>query len=296
MININYLNNNTSNDKKIIKSQSTTNIDKDFYMEVFSNGKNKLMWRNKFINYVNDDVKDFLLTPSNQEAVFKFYQTIKSKPLIDIKYIEEKKPSWKITPQELKYNRRSLNSYTLPRCNGFTKDPRSTGRCNLGGTNEIKVPLKNIKTLVLGGHGDTMVPMPSRTTVDGKSIEKLVEENKITKQKIDAIIDRTRKGGGEINKLLEKGSAFYAPAASGVEMAESYLKDLKKELPCAVYLNGEYGFKEIYAGVPVIIGKNGVEKIVEINLNDEEKKNFANSVESVKKLFEAAKKIDLKLI
>ena len=97
-------------------------------------------------------------------------------------------------------------------------------------------------------------------------------------------------------KYLEKGSAFYAPAASGVEMAESYLKDLKKQLPCAVYLNGEYGFKEIYAGVPVIIGKNGVEKIVELNLTNEEKKNFASSVESVKKLFDAAKKIDLKLI
>ena len=149
-INIKYLTN-TSNDKKIIKSQSTTNIDKDFYLEVFSNGKNKLMWRNKFINYVKDDVKDFLLTPSNEEAVFKFYKQIKSKPLIDIKYIEEKKPTWKITPQELKYNRRSLNSYTLPRCNGFTKDPRSTGRCNLGGTNEMKVPLKwkgNITNIV----------------------------------------------------------------------------------------------------------------------------------------------------
>ena len=95
---------------------------------------------------------------------------------------------------------------------------------------------------------------------------------------------------------MEKGSAFYAPAASGVEMAESYLKNLKKQLPCAAYLNGEYGFKEIYAGVPVIIGNNGVEKIVELNLSDEEKNNFANSVESVKKLFEAAQKIDLKLI
>ena len=93
---------------------------------------------------------------------------------------------------------------------------------------EIKVPVKNIKTLVLGGHGDTMVPMPSHTTVDGKSIEQLVKENKITKEKLDAIIDRTRKGGGEINKLLEKGSAFYAPAASGVEIAESYIKDLEK--------------------------------------------------------------------
>ena len=96
---------------------------------------------------------------------------------------------------------------------------------------EMKLPVKNIKTLVLGGHGDTMVPMPSHTTVDGKSIEHLVKENKITKERLDAIIDRTRKGGGEINKLLERGSAFYAPAASGIEMAESYIKDLKKLYP-----------------------------------------------------------------
>ena len=133
---------------------------------------------------------------------------------------------------------------------------------------EIKVPVKNIKTLVLGGHGDTMVPMPSRTTVDGKSIEQLVKENKITKEKLDAIVDRTRKGGGEINKLLEKGSAFYAPAASGIEMAESYMKNLKKTLPCAAYLNGQYGVRNMYAGVPVVIGDKGVEKIIEIELED----------------------------
>ena len=157
---------------------------------------------------------------------------------------------------------------------------------------EIKVPVKNIKTLVLGGHGDTMVPMPTHTTVDGKSIEQLIKENKITKEKLDAIIDRTRKGGGEINKLLEKGSAFYAPAASGVEIAESYIKDLKKTLPCAVYLNGEYGVKNLYAGVPVIIGNKGVEKIVELPLDKNEKKNFDLSIKAVQKLFEAAIKID----
>jgi len=136
---------------------------------------------------------------------------------------------------------------------------------------EIKVPVKNIKTLVLGGHGDAMVPMPSHTNVDGKSMEQLVKENKITKEKLDAIIDRTRKGGGEINKLLEKGSAFYAPAASGIEMAESYMKNLKKTLPCAAYLNGEYGIKNLYAGVPVVIGDQGVEKVIEIKLKDKEK-------------------------
>ena len=157
---------------------------------------------------------------------------------------------------------------------------------------EIKVPVKNIKTLVLGGHGDTMVPMPSHTTVNGKSIEQLIKENKITKEKLDAIIDRTRKGGGEINKLLEKGSAFYAPAASGIEMAESYMKNLKKTLPCAAYLNGQYGVKNLYAGVPVVIGDKGVEKIIEIKLEGKEKENFEISVNSVKELFKAAIKID----
>ena len=126
---------------------------------------------------------------------------------------------------------------------------------------ELKVPVKNISSLVLGGHGNTMVPMLDHTTVNGKSLKKL-----ISKEKLDKIIDRTRKGGGEINKLLEKGSAFYAPATAGVEMAESYIKDLKKTLPCAAYLNGEYGVKNLYAGVPVIIGKNGIEKVWPPNL------------------------------
>ena len=157
---------------------------------------------------------------------------------------------------------------------------------------EIKVPVKNIKTLVLGGHGDTMVPMISRTTIDGKSLKQLVEENKITKEKLDSIIERTRKGGAEIGKLLQKGSAFYAPAASGVEMAESYIKNLKKTLPCAAYLNGEYGVKNLYAGVPVIIGESGVEKVVEISLTDIEKKQFEISAKAVKELYESAKKID----
>ena len=105
-------------------------------------------------------------------------------------------------------------------------------------------------------------------------------------------MDRTKKGGAEIVKYLEKGSAFYAPAASGVEMAESYLKDLKKQLPCAAYLNGEYGTKNLYAGVPVIIGSKGVEKVVELELSNEEKINFKKSIDSVQELFNAAKKID----
>ena len=109
---------------------------------------------------------------------------------------------------------------------------------------------------------------------------------------MEEIIARTRKGGAEIVKLLEKGSAFYAPAASGVEMAESYLKDLKKTLPCAAYLNGEYGYNSIYAGVPVVISKKGVEKIVEIELDKSEKLNFDTSIKAVKELFQSAVKID----
>ena len=157
---------------------------------------------------------------------------------------------------------------------------------------ELKIPVKKIKSFVLGGHGDTMVAMLDSTLVDGKKINELVKEQKLSKEKLDGIIERTKKGGAEIVKYLEKGSAFYAPAASGVQMAESYLKDMKMELPCAASLNGEYGFENIYAGVPVIIGKDGVEKIVEIKLSDNEKKSFALSVNSVKELFDAAKKID----
>ncbi len=157
---------------------------------------------------------------------------------------------------------------------------------------ELKVPVKKIKSFVLGGHGDSMVAMLGSTEVEGKKIAKLVKEGKISKEKLDKIIDRTKKGGAEIVKYLEQGSAFYAPAASGVEMAESFLKDLKKQLPCAVYLNGEYGVKDIYAGVPVIIGSNGVEKVVELNLTVEEKNNFQKSIKAVEELFNAAKKID----
>lgn len=157
---------------------------------------------------------------------------------------------------------------------------------------ELKIPVKNIKSFVLGGHGDSMVAMLGHTEIEGKKINALIKEGKISKEKLDEIVDRTKKGGAEIVKYLEKGSAFYAPAASGVEMAESYLKDLKKQLPCAVYLNGEYGARDIYAGVPVVIGSGGVEKIVELDLNEIEKENFDKSVQSVKDLFDAAKKID----
>ena len=152
---------------------------------------------------------------------------------------------------------------------------------------ELKVPVKSVESLVLGGHGDTMVPMPKQTKVNGKLINELIQ-----KEKLDLIIDRTRKGGAEIGKLLQKGSAFYAPAASAIEMAEAYLRDIKKILPCAAYLDGEYGIKDIYAGVPVKIGKNGVEKIIEIDLSDEEKKQFNYSIKTVQELFNVAKKID----
>ena len=152
---------------------------------------------------------------------------------------------------------------------------------------ELKVPVKSVESLVLGGHGDTMVPMPNQTKVAGKPLNQFIQ-----KDKLDSIIDRTRKGGAEIIKYLGKGSAFYAPAASGIEMAESYIKDLKKTLPCAAYLNGEYGVNNLYAGVPVVIGKNGVEKIIKIDLSDEEKKQFNHSIKTVQELFDTAKKID----
>ncbi len=160
---------------------------------------------------------------------------------------------------------------------------------------ELKVPVNKIKSFVLGGHGDSMVAMLGLTEVDGKKINDLVKEGKISQEKLNQIVDRTKKGGAEIVKYLEKGSAFYAPAASGVEMAESYLKDLKKQLPCASFLSGEYGVKNLYAGVPVIIGKNGVEKIVELNLSVEEKNNFDKSIKAVEDLFTAATKIDVTL-
>ena len=160
---------------------------------------------------------------------------------------------------------------------------------------EFKVPVQNIKSFVLGGHGDSMVAMLESTEVEGKKITDLIKEGKISKERLDQIVDRTKKGGAEIVKYLDKGSAFYAPAASGVEMAECYIKDLKKQLPCAVYLNGEYGTKDIYAGVPVIIGSSGVEKIIELNLSSIEKENFEKSVAAVRGLFDAAKKIDPEL-
>ena len=157
---------------------------------------------------------------------------------------------------------------------------------------ELNVPVKEIEAMVMGGHGDTMVPMPRFTKVSGKPLLELVKDGKITQERLEEINQRTRDGGAEIVKFLEKGSAFYAPAASAVQMAESYLNDQKKLLPCAVQLNGEYSVNNVYSGVPVIIGKEGVEKIEEISLDDKEKKEFMHSIDAVKALWEAASKID----
>ncbi len=167
-----------------------------------------------------------------------------------------------------------------------------TSRFKLFLSLELNVPVKEIDAMVMGGHGDTMVPMPRFTKVSGTPLLDLVKEGKISKERLEEINQRTRDGGAEIVKYLEKGSAFYAPAASGVQMAEAYLNDQKKLLPCAVQLNGEYSVNNVYAGVPVIIGKGGVEKIEEVSLDENEKKEFMHSIDAVKVLWEAASKID----
>ena len=170
-----------------------------------------------------------------------------------------------------------------------------TSRFKLFLSLELNIPVKEIDAMVMGGHGDNMVPLPRFSKISGKPLLDLVQDGQISKNKLEMINQRTRDGGAEIVKFLEKGSAYYAPAASGVEMAEAYLKDKKKMLACAAYLNGEYGIEDVYAGVPIIIGKNGVEKIEEIELDDKEKSEFLRSVDSVKKLWAAASKIDTDL-
>ncbi len=156
---------------------------------------------------------------------------------------------------------------------------------------EFKVSVKDVSAFVLGGHGDTMVPIIRYSTVSGVPVPELIKLGLSTKKRIDSIIKRTRNGGGEIGKLMKTSSAFYAPASSAILMAESYLKDQKRILPCAAYLNGHYGVKSLYVGVPVIIGKKGVEKILELKLNSIEKKQFSNSVKAVKKLTNLAFKL-----
>lgn len=149
---------------------------------------------------------------------------------------------------------------------------------------EFKVSVKDVTAFVLGGHGDTMVPLVRYSTIAGIPVPDMIKMGWSTQEKINSIIQRTRDGGAEIVALLKTGSAFYAPAASAMEMAESYVHDQRRVLPCAAYLNGEYGVKDLYVGVPVVIGKNGVEKIVEIELNDSEKQEFAKSADAVKNL------------
>jgi malate dehydrogenase len=156
---------------------------------------------------------------------------------------------------------------------------------------EFGVSVEDVTAFVLGGHGDTMVPLTRYSTVAGIPVPDLIKMGWTTQAKIDAIVQRTRDGGGEIVKLLERGSAFYAPAASAIAMTEAYLKDKKRVLPCAALLNGEYGMKDLYVGVPVVIGKGGIERIVEVQMNAEEKAAFDKSCAAVRELVEAAKKL-----
>ena len=157
---------------------------------------------------------------------------------------------------------------------------------------EFNVSMKDVTAFVLGGHGDTMVPLVRYSTVAGIPLPDLVEMGWTTQKKLDSIIQRTRDGGAEIVGLLKTGSAFYAPATSAIEMAEAYLKDQRRILPCAAYCNGELGLKDIYVGVPTIIGAHGVEKIVDIKMTNQEKEMFEKSVTAVQGLVEACKGID----
>ena len=156
---------------------------------------------------------------------------------------------------------------------------------------EFKVSVEDVNAFVLGGHGDTMVPLIRYSTVSGIPIPELIKLKWSTKKRIDKIIERTQNGGGEIVSLMKTASAFYAPASSAIAMAESYLKDKKRVLPCAAYLNGEYGVKGLYVGVPVVIGKKGVEKIIKLKLSLSEKKQFNQSVASVRNLTKIASKL-----
>jgi malate dehydrogenase len=157
---------------------------------------------------------------------------------------------------------------------------------------EFGVSVKDVNSFVLGGHGDTMVPVPEYSTVNGIPIPDLVKMGRSTQERIDAIVKRTRGGGGEIVALLKTGSAYYAPATSGIAMAEAYLNDQKRIMPAAAYVDGQYGVDGLYVGVPVVIGAGGVEEIIEITLDDEGKANLGVSVDAVKELLVACKAID----
>jgi malate dehydrogenase len=157
---------------------------------------------------------------------------------------------------------------------------------------EFNVSMRDVTAFVLGGHGDTMVPLARYSTVAGIPLPDLVKMGWTTQDKLDAIIQRTRDGGAEIVGLLKTGSAFYAPAASAIEMAEAYLKDQKRLLPCAAYVDGAFGLKDMYVGVPVILGAGGVERLVEIQMTEDENAMFQKSVDAVKGLVAACKAID----
>jgi malate dehydrogenase len=167
-----------------------------------------------------------------------------------------------------------------------------SGRFSTFLAQEFDVSVRDVNTFVLGGHGDTMVPVVQYSTVAGIPVPDLIKQGRSTKERIDAIVQRTRSGGGEIVGLLKTGSAYYAPATSGIAMAEAYLNDQKRLLPCAAYVEGKYGLDGLYVGVPVIIGAGGVEQIVEIELDDEAKGNLQVSIDAVKELLEACKGID----
>jgi len=160
---------------------------------------------------------------------------------------------------------------------------------------ELNVSVEDVSAFVLGGHGDTMVPMPRFSTVAGISLPELVKMGWIKQERLDQIVQRTRDGGAEIVGLLKTGSAYYAPATSAIAMAESYLKDKKRVLPVAAYVNGPYGIKDLYVGVPAVIGEKGIERIVDLELTDTEKAQLAKSADSVKGLIDACKKLDTRL-
>ncbi len=160
---------------------------------------------------------------------------------------------------------------------------------------EFNVSVEDVTAFVLGGHGDTMVPLVRYSTVAGIPLPDLIKMGWTTQEKLDKIVQRTRDGGAEIVALLKTGSAFYAPAASGIAMAKAYLRDEKRVLPCAAYINGQYGEKDLYVGVPVVIGAGGVERVVEISLNPDEKAMFDKSVSAVRGLVTACKNIDSNL-
>jgi malate dehydrogenase len=160
---------------------------------------------------------------------------------------------------------------------------------------ELNVSVEDVSAFVLGGHGDTMVPMPRFSTVAGIALPELVKMGWIKQERVDQIVQRTRDGGAEVIALLKTGSAFYAPATAAIAMAESFLKDKKRVLPCAAYVNGPYGIKDLYVGTPVIIGEKGVERVVELELTPDERTALAKSADSVKGLIDACKKLEPKL-